>query len=104
MFLPDAPCHIIQRDNNRDACFFAKQDYQFYLDCLYDASHRYHIKIHAYVLMTNHVHLLTTPLKKIQSVCLCSLPVGVRNIEELARFERVDSRLAWSMLSLIFWP
>ena len=47
--------------NNRDATFFAEQDYQFYLECLYDASIRYGVDIHAYVLMTNHVHLLMTP-------------------------------------------
>lgn len=75
MFLPDVPCHIIQRGNNRDACFFAEQDYQFYLDCLYDASHRYHIKIHAYVLMTNHVHLLMTPLAK-DSISLLMQSIG----------------------------
>ncbi len=37
MYLPGAPCHIIQRGNNRDATFFAEQDYQFYLECLRDA-------------------------------------------------------------------
>jgi putative transposase len=56
MYLPRVPCHIIQRGNNRAACFFTDQDYQFYLDCLSDASHRYGAFVHAYVLMTNHVH------------------------------------------------
>ena len=61
MYLPNIPCHVIQRGNNRGASFFANQDYQFYLDCLRDASQRYGLLIHAYVLMTNHVHLLVTP-------------------------------------------
>ena len=30
MYLPGIPCHIIQHGNNRDAAFFAEQDYQFY--------------------------------------------------------------------------
>ena len=51
------PQHVIQRGNNRDVTFFAEQDYQFYLECFYDAASRYHVNIHAYVLMTNHVHL-----------------------------------------------
>ena len=61
MYLPGMPCHVIQRGNNRDACFYAEQDYLFYLDCLQDACRRYHVSVHAYVLMTNHVHLLMTP-------------------------------------------
>jgi len=55
------PCHVIQRGNNRDVCFYTEQDYSFYLDCLWDACQRYHVEVHAYVLMTNHVHLLMTP-------------------------------------------
>ena len=61
MYLPEVPCHVIQRGNNRDACFYSEQDYLFYLECLYDASQQYKAQIHAYVLMTNHVHLLITP-------------------------------------------
>jgi putative transposase len=55
------PCHVIQRGNNHDACFYADQDYLFYLDCLRDACGRYHVAVHAFVLMINHVHLLMTP-------------------------------------------
>jgi len=61
MYLPGVPCHVIQRGNNREACFFTRQDYLFYLSCLDDARCRYHVAVHAYVLMTNHVHLLMTP-------------------------------------------
>lgn len=64
MYLPGVPCHVIQRGNNRGACFYTKRDYQFYLECLNDACQRYHVAIHAYVLMTNHVHLLLTPETK----------------------------------------
>jgi putative transposase len=64
MYLPGVPCHIIQRGNNREACFFAEQDYHFYLDCLRDACERYRVSVHAYVLMTNHVHALMTPNTK----------------------------------------
>lgn len=53
--------HIIQRGNDRQACFFTDEDYQFYLECLFDASRKYKVSCHAYVLMTNHVHLLLTP-------------------------------------------
>ena len=43
MYLPGVPCHVIQRGNNREACFFAQQDYLFYLGCLGDACYRYHV-------------------------------------------------------------
>jgi putative transposase len=59
--IPEVPLHVIQRGNNRQACFFADQDYQFYLQCLSEAASKHHCAVHAYVLMTNHVHLLLTP-------------------------------------------
>ena len=56
--LPNVPLHIIQRGNNRQACFFAEEDYRFYLDWLRQYADKSGCRIHAYVLMTNHVHLL----------------------------------------------
>lgn len=53
--------HVIQRGNNRAACFFGEVDRRFYLKCLADAAERRGCAVHAYVLMTNHVHLLVTP-------------------------------------------
>ena len=52
------PVHIIQRGNNRQACFFADDDYQFFLDHLARIAKRFRCALHAYVLMTNHFHLL----------------------------------------------
>jgi putative transposase len=54
------PHHIIQRGNNRSACFFSEEDYRFYLESVAAVAARYHCVIHAYMLMTNHVHLLAT--------------------------------------------
>jgi putative transposase len=59
--LAGIPQHVIQRGNNRSVCFFAEADYAFYLECLNKASVRYECEVHAYVLMTNHVHLLLSP-------------------------------------------
>lgn len=61
LVLPEVPLHIIQRGNNRNACFFRRSDYQVYLALLADATLKFDCPVHAYVLMTNHVHLLTTP-------------------------------------------
>jgi putative transposase len=59
--LAGIPQHITQRGNNRQACFFTDADYNLYLSLLAEASHRHQCSVHAYVLMTNHVHLLMTP-------------------------------------------
>lgn len=61
--LADVPQHIIQRGNNRQATFFADEDYRFYLDHLFEASRKYGCAVYAYVLMTNHVHLLASASK-----------------------------------------
>jgi putative transposase len=58
---PQIPLHIIQRGNNRQRCFFGESDYLIYLDLLKHAAGRADCQVHAYVLMTNHVHLLVTP-------------------------------------------
>ena len=60
-FLPEQPLHVIQRGNDRQAIFFAENDYVRYRDWLQEAACRQFCAVHAYVLMTNHVHLLVTP-------------------------------------------
>jgi putative transposase len=59
--LPGFAQHLIQRGNNRDACFYSEADYKAYLTFLKDAAIKHQVAIHAFVLMTNHVHLLLTP-------------------------------------------
>lgn len=58
--LPNVPLHLIQRGNNRQACFVADEDYRNYLDWLGEYAGKTGCRIHAYVLMTNHVHLLVS--------------------------------------------
>lgn len=57
------PWHVIQRGNNRSRCFFSVADYRFYLDTLRAQAEAWECAIHAYVLMSNHVHLLLTPAR-----------------------------------------
>lgn len=59
--LPGYPHHIIQRGNNRQAIFTTTADYQALL-CLIDVhAKKFGVDVHAYVLMSNHFHLLATP-------------------------------------------
>jgi putative transposase len=60
-FVEGQALHVIQRGNDRKAIFFSDDDHVRYRDWLAEAAGRNGLKIHAYVLMTNHVHLLATP-------------------------------------------
>ena len=60
-YLADCPQHIVQRGHNGADCFFADDDYRFYLRSLKQGAEKYGCAIHAYVVMPNHAHLLLTP-------------------------------------------
>jgi putative transposase len=59
--LPDYPHHVIQRGNNRQPIFATPADHRRLLDILEENAKRFEVAIHAYVLMSNHIHLLATP-------------------------------------------
>ncbi len=59
--IPGQPQHVIQRGNNRQLIFASDADYRFFRDALVEASTKHGLAIHAYVWMTNHMHLLVTP-------------------------------------------
>ena len=75
MYLPNVPCHVVLRGNNRNPCFFRDEDYSVYLKFLKDALEKYSVSLHSYVLMPDHVHLFMTPdddhgaSHTIESVC-----------------------------------
>src|SRR5882757_3288100 len=60
---PGYPHHVIQRGNNRQAIFAQEADYGRHLQLLREISDAHSVAVHAYVLMTTHVHLLLTPEK-----------------------------------------
>jgi putative transposase len=74
-YLPDVPVHIVQRGHSRESVFFEADDYSAYLSWLQEAAERYGCAIHAYVLMTNHIHILATPDSK-NSISLMMQYVG----------------------------
>jgi putative transposase len=61
LILPGVAVHVVQRGNNRVACFRHESDYLMYLANLRQLAEKYDCAVHAYCLMTNHVHLLMTP-------------------------------------------
>jgi putative transposase len=60
--IPGLPHHLVQRGHDRKPCFFSEADRRWYLAELGDAARQFGCEIHAYVLMTNHVHVLATPV------------------------------------------
>jgi putative transposase len=89
--LPGIPWHIIQRGNNRSACFYTDEDYYRYLDTLKEQADKHGYLIHAYVLMTNHVHLLLTPQKE-ESASLLMKHLGQRYVQYINRtYKRSDT-------------
>ncbi len=60
-FIPGMPQHVIARGVDKQAVFFQEADYALYLNSLLRATREHTCAVHAYVLMTNHVHLLVTP-------------------------------------------
>jgi putative transposase len=61
--MPGVALHVVQRGNNRSSCFSADGDYLTYLALLRHLAVKHACQIHAYCLMTNHVHLLLTPME-----------------------------------------
>lgn len=55
------PQHIVQWGTNLETCFFSDEDYLYYLRCLKEAARSHACRVHAYVLMPDHMHLLATP-------------------------------------------
>jgi putative transposase len=86
------PWHIIQRGNNRQACFYAAADYQRYLQDLGHQAGKFCCLIHAYCLMTNHVHLLVTP-ERADSAALMMKHLGQRYVQYINRTYRRSGTL-----------
>jgi len=78
------PMHVIQRGNDRRACFHADSDRRLYLGLLRELCDLYECPVHAYVLMTNHVHLLATP-EHSDSMSLVMKHLGQRFVQYVNR-------------------
>ncbi|HMN28720.1 MAG TPA: transposase, partial [Caldilineaceae bacterium] len=92
LVLPNIPLHIIQRGNNRQACFFADEDYSVYLDWLAEHASKTGCQVHAYVLMTNHVHLLISA-DEVEAPGLLMKALGQRYVQYVNRTYRRSGTL-----------
>lgn len=87
ILLDSMPLHIVQRGHNRDPCFFAEEDYHAYLHWLAHGLKVHGTTLHAYVLMTNHVHLLATPTRAAEVPKLL-ISLGRRYVQYINRSYR----------------
>ena len=90
--LDGVPLHIVQRGHNREPCFFSEEDYTSYLHWLGEALSDNECQLHAYALMTNHVHLLLTP-KKTATVPNLIMSLGRRYVQYINRTYKRSGRL-----------
>ncbi len=86
------PQHIIQRGNNRQACVGSTNDYAMYARWLKIYSKEFNVGIHAWVFMTNHVHLLATPNSD-DGVSLMMQSLGRRYVRYFNRSYRRNGTL-----------
>jgi putative transposase len=84
ILLDAVPLHIVQRGHNREPCFFAEEDFHTYLHWLGEALSEHDVALHAFVLMTNHVHLLVTP-KSAGRVPRLVISLGRRYVQYINR-------------------
>lgn len=79
-FVKGVPLHVILRGNNRESIFADDEDCVFFKDALQEATKRHGLAIHAYVFMTNHIHLLASPDSE-ESVPKTMQSVGRRYVQ-----------------------
>jgi putative transposase len=72
---PGLPVHVVQRGNNRQVCFADDSDLKAYAHWLREGAEKYGVAVHAWIFMTNHVHLLATP-KSADSISRCMQYLG----------------------------
>jgi putative transposase len=88
VIVPNCPHHIVQRGHNRNAVFISDQDYAYYLENLIEAKRDFGIKVYAYCLMTNHVHLVVDPGNEIASISYLMKRLAARQTRYVNKLER----------------
>lgn len=101
LLMPGVPLHVVQRGNNRQACFVADEDYRIYLKWLGEYAVQLDCQVHAYVLMTNHVHLLVSNPRAVAAGALMKA-LGQRYVQYFNRTYQRSGTL-WGGASAPAW-
>lgn len=88
LLLPGFPHHIVQRGHNRNTVFVEASDYEYYLANLKEWKQKCAVEVHAWCLMTNHVHLVLTPRKQGTGISDLMRRLSARQGRYVNRLER----------------
>ena len=106
--VPDQPLHIMHRGNNRHDIFESEEDMSRIKEDIEHSLLKSGCSLHAYVIMTNHLHLLITEKTRSSRRVLCSLwridmfDILMRNINERGLFGRDVSNHVWLIVTIIY--
>lgn len=87
LLLPNCPHHIVQRGHNRKAVFVSDEDYLFYLENLREGKRELEIRVYAWCLMTNHIHLIVEPGSKVETVSVMMKRIAGRQSAYVNKLE-----------------
>jgi putative transposase len=87
ILLPHTPHHLVQRGHNRDSVFAEPSDYRYYLNTLVEWKQALRLKLYAYCLMTNHVHLIVEPGEAVFTVGKLMRRLAGRQTRRVNRLE-----------------
>lgn len=88
LLLPGFPHHVVQRGHNRNAVFIEASDYEYYLANLGEWKQKYAVEVHAWCLMSNHVHLVLTPRERGTAISDLMRRLSARQCRYVNRIER----------------
>jgi putative transposase len=93
ILVPDMPHHIVQRGHNRAVVFFEDRDYLYYLDTLREWKAEFDVRVYAYCLMTNHVHLVLRPGPDTSGIAKLMKRLAARQTRRVNRLEKRSGTL-----------
>ena len=93
LFVAGVPVHIVQRGHDRQPVFVENEDFCFYLTNLVEAKMELSIRLLAYCLMTNHVHLLVVPGERARDVSNLMRIVAARQTRRVNKLENRSGTL-----------
>lgn len=88
LVIPNMPHHIVQRGHNRNAVFVEDGDYLYYLNTLREWKAELGVKVYAWCLMTNHIHLILDPGNDTNSIALLMKRLAGRQTRYVNKHER----------------
>jgi putative transposase len=90
-FEPNVSIHVIHRGNNRTTLFGDDEDYEAFLLFLKAATQRHGLRVHGFVLMSNHYHVVATPTTR-EALPAAMKSVNVRFVRHVnQKHERVGT-------------